>query len=447
MYNKIYFIGVGGSGMFPLACICNARGMQVSGYDALRSSNTETLFHMGIRVNYDHHENNIDNDTDLVVYSSAIKQNDEELAYARNKKIEAMTRSKFLGVITKDYNLIAIAGSHGKSTVSSMVTQILIDCKKDPTSIIGAYFNKLKGNSILGRSNIAVCEACEYMDSFLDLSPKVGVILNIDNDHLDYFENIAREKKSFFEFAKRCKILVVNKDDKNSLEVSKKLTDKKIIYFSLNDKANFHAKNIMFDQEANVSFDLMKNGEKITDIKLKVKGVHNVLDCLASICVSEIMGLDISEVKKSIEKFCGVNRRFQFIGKCNGISVFDDYAHHPTEVEATLKTAKSMNYKRVIVIFQPHTFSRTYILMNDFARSFSLADRVILTDILSVREENVYGVKPEDLSAKIPGSEFVGNLEEIPKYIRTIAHEGDMIITMGAGNIYKYSKLILDEFS
>lgn len=447
LYKKVYFVGIGGSGMFPLACICHSKGIKVSGYDKLESSNTDTLSSMGIKVNYDHNECNIDNDTDLVVYSGAIKHNNEELVYARNKNIETMTRSKFLGVITKDYNLIAVAGSHGKSTVSSMVTHILIDCKKDPTSIIGAYFNKIEGNGILGKSDIAVCEACEYMDSFLDLNPKIGVILNIDNDHLDYFENIEREKKSFFEFAKRCKILVINKDDKNSLEISKKLTDKKVIYFSLSDTADFHAKNIMFDEEANVFFDLMKNGEKVIDIKLKVKGIHNVLDCLAAICVSEIIGLDINDVKKSIEKFRGVNRRFQFVGKQGGISVFDDYAHHPTEIEATLKTAKSMNYKRVIVIFQPHTFSRTFILMNDFAKSLSIADKVILTDILPVREENVYGVKSEDLSAKIPNSEVVGRVEEVPKYIKKIAQKGDMIITMGAGNVYKCSKLILDEFS
>lgn len=447
MYKKVYFVGIGGSGMFPLACICHSKGWKVAGYDASRSNNTDTLSSMGIKINYSHEEGNIDDDTDCVVYSSAIKQDDRELVFARNKNIKTMVRSKFLGFLTKSYDLIAISGSHGKSTSSSMITQILIDCKKDPTAIIGAHFSKIGGNSILGSSKIAVCEACEYMDSFLDLNPKVGVILNIDNDHLDYFGNIENEKESFFKFAEKCEFLVVNKDDKNTLEISKQLGDKKIFYFSLSDKSDFHAQNVLFDKYANVSFDLMKNDNKIFNVKLKVKGKHNVLNCLASFCVSEIMGLDTNDVKKSVENFHGVDRRFQFIGERMGISIFDDFAHHPTEIEATLKTAKSMNYRRVIVVFQPHTYSRTFNLMNDFARALSIADKVVITDILPVREENIYGVRSEDLSSKIPGSIVIGKFEEVSKYLKKLAKEGDMIMTMGGGDIYKCSKMILDEFS
>lgn len=447
MCKKVYFVGIGGSGMFPLACVCHSKGWEVSGYDTSHSNNTDTLSSMGIKVNYSHHEDNIDDDTDCVVYSSAIKRDNEELIFARDKSIRTMVRSEFLGYITKDYDLIAVSGSHGKSTTSSMITQILIDCKKDPTAIIGAHFSKIGGNSILGSSKIAICEACEYMDSFLDLNPKLGVILNIDNDHLDYFGNIENEKESFFKFAKKCEFLVVNKDDKNTLEISKKLSDKKIFCFSLEDEANFYAKNISFDENANVSFDLMKNGDKVFNVGLKVKGKHNVLNCLASFCVSEVMGLNINDVKKSVENFYGADRRFQFIGKRMGLSIFDDFAHHPTEIEATLKTAKNMNYKRVIVVFQPHTYSRTFNLMDDFARSLSIADKVIITDILPVREENIYGVRSEDLSSKIPGSIVIGKFEEVSKYLKGVAKEGDMIMTMGGGDIYKCSKMILDEFS
>ena len=444
MYKKIHFVGVGGSGMFPLACICRKKNIEVSGSDSVKSKNTDILSSLGVKIFYSHSFDNVEDDVDLLVYSGAIKQNNEEILSAKEKNIEIMTRSKFLGFITKDYDLIAVSGSHGKSTVSSMITQILIDCKKDPTSIIGAHFNKIDGNSILGKSNIAVCEACEYLDSFLDLEPKVGVILNIDNDHLDYFKNLENEKKSFLKFANNCKNVVINKDNNNAVEISNKMSEKNIVYFGINNQADFCAKNLKVDENACFSFDLFRNRKFITKISLKVRGEHNVSNCLSSICVCDLLGLKIEDIKKSVENFYGVNRRFQFIGEINGISIFDDFAHHPTEIESTLKVAKNMKHKRIIVIFQPHTFSRTFNLIDDFAKVLSIPDKVVITDILPVREENIYGITSEDLSRKIKNSIVIREFNEISEYLKENTKNGDMIITMGGGDIYKCANIILD---
>ena len=445
-YKRIHFVGIGGSGMFPLASISLSKGIKVSGSDSTKSKNTETLSSKGFKIFYEHSSKNISDDIDLLVYSGAIKDDNEELVSARNKNIKTMKRSEFLGFITKDYNLIAISGSHGKTTTSSMITQVLIDCGLDPTSIIGAHFDKINGNSTLGKSNIAVCEACEYLDSFLDLDPYIGIILNVDNDHLDYFKTLENEKKSFLKFAQKCKFVIINRDNENAFEVSKNLDRDKVRYFSLkNSDSDFTASNISFDENMCASFDLVKNSKNITSVHLKVRGEHNILNSLASFCVCDLLNLDLNEAKKSVETFTGASRRFQFIGKFNGISVFDDFAHHPTEITSTLNTAKKMNYSRVIVVFQPHTFSRTYMLLDEFAKALSLCDKVIITDILPVREKNIYGVSSEDLSKKLPNSVVIKDFDEIAKYLKRIAKTGDMILTMGGGNIYNYIPLITEE--
>ena len=438
-YERIHFIGIGGSGMFPLASISLERGLKISGSDSTKSQNTENLSSKGAKIFYEQSSDNISDDVDLVVYSGAIKENNPEIVSAKNKNIKIMKRSEFLGYITDDYKLIAIAGSHGKTTTSSMITQILIDCNYDPTSIIGAYFDKIHGNGVLGHSDIAVCEACEYLDSFLDLNPYIGIILNVDNDHLDYFKTIENEKKSFLKFAEKCKFVVINKDDKNAFEISKSLDNQKVRYFSLNDnEANFSAKNISFDENMCASFDLLKNGNTIKKVNLKVNSRHNILNSLASFCACDILGVNINEIEKSLESFKGANRRFQFIGKFNGVSLFDDYAHHPTEIESTLNTAKKMKYSRVIAVFQPHTFSRTYILLNEFAKALSLCDKVIITDILPVRETNTYGISSEDLANKIPNAVVIKDFNKIAEYLKDITKDGDIVLTIGAGNIYSY---------
>ena len=444
-YKRIHFIGIGGSGMFPLASISLSKGAKISGSDSTQSKNTEILSSKGVKIFYEHSSKNISDDIDLVVYSGAIKNDNEELIYAKSKNIRIMKRSEFLGFITDNYKLIAVAGSHGKTTTSSMITQILIDCGCDPTSIIGAYFDKINGNSILGNSDIAVCEACEYLDSFLDLNPYIGIILNVDNDHLDYFKTIENEKNSFLEFAKKCKFVVVNRDNKNAFEISKKLDSEKVKYFSLNDhNATFSAKNISFDENMCASFDLVKNSETKLSIHLKVNGKHNILNAMASFCACDILNMDLVKISAALENFRGASRRFQFIGKFNGVSLFDDYAHHPTEIESVLNTAKKMKYSRVIVVFQPHTFSRTYTLLDEFARVLSICDKVIITDILPIRETNTYRISSEDLAKKIPNAIVMKDFDEISKYLKNIAKSGDIILTIGAGDIYKYVPKIVD---
>ena len=444
-YKRIHFIGIGGSGMFPLASISISKGCRVSGSDSTLSKNTETLSSNGAKIFYEHEPSNINDGIDLVVYSGAIKDDNPEIISAKEKNIKIMKRSEFLGHITDDHRLIAVAGSHGKTTTSSMITQILIDCNCDPTSIIGAYFEKIHGNSISGNSDIAVCEACEYLDSFLDLNPYIGIILNIDNDHLDYFKTIENEKKSFLKFAQKCKFIIINKDNKNAFEISKNLDRQKVRYISLNDiTTDFSTKNISFDENMCASFDLIKNKNLVTKIKLKVNSEHNILNSLASFCACDILNLDPDRITKSIQNFRGASRRFQFIGTFNGVSLFDDYAHHPTEIESTLNTAKKMKYSRVIVVFQPHTFSRTYILQDEFAKALSLCDKVIITDILPVRETNTYGISSEDLANKIPNAVVIKDFSKIAEYLKNVAKNGDMILTIGAGNIYKHIPVIVN---
>lgn len=440
--KTIHFVGIGGTGVSALASIAIDRGCKVQGSDASKSKYTDELEKKGCKIYFKHSGENISNNINLLVYSGAIKKNNPELIEASRKGIKCMSRSQFLGLITSDFeNLIAVSGSHGKTTTTSMLTSIMINAKKSPTAIIGAYFDEIKGNSISGNSDIAICESCEFLDSFLDLNPKIGVILNVDNDHLDYFKNIENEKESFLKFAQKCKVVVINRDNQNAYEISKKLKNQKIIYYGLNQESEFSASDISINS-GYPKFIVNKNGKNILELKLKVPGKHNILNSLASIAVCSLFDVDYNVLKESLENFSGAERRFRFLGKLKGISIFDDYAHHPSEIKAILESAKNMNFNKIWAIFQPHTFSRTYLLMDDFAKSLSLADNLIITDILPVREVNTYGVTSEDLSKKIPGSKVIKNFEDIADYLISNAKSGDMIITIGAGNIYKCAEMI-----
>ena len=444
--STVYFIGIGGSGMIALASLAIDKGISVIGSDISSSEKLDNLLSRGAKVYFEHSEKNInENKIDLVVYSGAIKKDNPEIIAAKNKKIKCISRSEYLGMFMSDFkNSVAVSGSHGKTTTTSMITNILIDSQKDPTSIIGAFFSKINGNSILGKSDIAVCEACEYLDSFLDLDPKIGVILNIDNDHLDYFKTLENEKKSFSEFASKCDKVIINCDDKNSLEVSKNLSD--VIKFGIDNDADFSASNIDIDKNGYPSFDLFFNKKRIFNIKLKIPGKHNIYNALASIAVCKQLEVSFENIKKSLEEFSGAERRFTFWGSFNNISIFDDFAHHPTEIEATLKSAKNMKFNKIWLVFQPHTFSRTYLLLDDLANSLSIADNVILTDILPVRETNIYGISSNDLAKKIKGSKVIKDFDEIADYLKQNVEPGDMILTMGGGNIYKCTDIIYKKY-
>lgn len=432
----IHFVGINGSGMLALACLSFDRGYKISGSDLVNSKNLEKLSRKGADIYIGHSASNITRVTEMVVYSGAIKKDNPEIIRASELGIPILSRSKFMGLVTKNFrNLIAVSGSHGKTTTTAMIASILIDSNRDPMVIIGAHFNKIGGNSRLGSSDIAVCEACEYLDSFLDLNPKIGVILNIDFEHIDYFKSIKNEQSSFLQFAKQSEIVVINRDDNNSYEISKMLQNKKIVYYGIENNAEFNAKNIIVCDDYCYKFDIFHNNQKVSNIKLRIPGEHNIFNALAAFAACYYIGIDYERISRFMQDFSGVKRRFEFLEEINGVKIFDDYAHHPAEIKATLNIVKKMNFNSIWVVFQPHTYSRTYYLFDEFVECLSMADHVIITDILPVREQNIYSIKSEDLAKKIKNSIVIKNFDEIAEFLKKNVKKGDVIMHMGAGDI------------
>lgn len=440
--QKIHFIGIGGSGMCPLAEILLSEGFQITGSDCNDSDTLERIKGYGIPVHMGHRKENI-GDSQLVVYTAAVKQDNPELVAAKEKGIITLERAEMLGVVTKRYNRsIAISGTHGKTTTTAMLSQVLIGGGFDPSAIIGGKLPFIGGNSYVGKSDIIVCEACEYVDSFLQLNPFISVILNIDADHLDYFHNLDNIKKSFNKFSKQTSnLLVINGDDENSLEATKDVDIKKITY-GMSDKNDYYASNITAEKGAKQSFDLMHNGQLLTKITLNVPGTHNVYNAMAAISVALYLGASPKLIAENLGKFTGVHRRFEVLGDPCGITVADDFAHHPTELTATLSSAMKMGFKKVWAVFQPHTYSRTAMLLDDFAKALSIPDKAVLSEILAVREENTYNIYSEDLAAKIDGCTYLKTFEEITDYICENAQDGDLVLTLGGGNVYMCANMI-----
>ncbi len=443
--KNIHMIGIGGSGIFPIAKILSDKGFYVSGSDSTESETTQRAENSGIKVFIGHNPENVDN-ADLVVFSAAIKENNPEIQRAREKGIPCLQRSTMLGIITDEYkNSVAVSGTHGKTSTTSMITHILLDSHKEPTAIIGGTLPRIRGNSCMGKSDIIVCEACEYVDSFLELHPRIAIILNVDADHLDYFKSIEGVKSSFSKFAEQTKdILIVNGDDGNACECAGDAKCKKI-YFGLSDKNDYHAKNIQFDEFQAASFDLFYDKQFIVHVDLNIPGKHNVYNAMAAIIVCLELGVRPGDISESIKTFKGAHRRFEILDTVGAVTIADDFAHHPSEIEATLTAAKSMNFKRVILVFQPHTFSRTFMFLDEFAKSLSLADRVILTDILPVREVNTYDIYSEDLGQRIENCICVGTFDNAASEVLNTAKPGDLVLTMGGGNIYKCANMIVSE--
>lgn len=441
--KHVHFIGIGGSGMCPLAEILRAEGFELSGSDVNESDTLDRIKGYGIKVSMEHKAENIEG-AELVVYTAAVKKDNPELLAAKEKGIPAVERSVMLGAVTRRYNRsIAISGTHGKTTTTAMLSQVLIGSGFDPSAIIGGKLPYIGGNSYVGQSDIIVCEACEYVDTFLQLTPAVSVILNIDADHLDYFKNLDNIKKSFNKFSKQTsRLLVVNGDDQNSREAVEDVALEKI-FFGFQAGNDYRAVNLRVSHGAVQQFDLLYKGEKLTEITLNVPGKHNVLNALAAASVAHFLGDSPAQIAENLQKFTGVHRRFEILGKPCGITVADDFAHHPTELTATLTAAMEMGFGRVWAVFQPHTYSRTAMLLDDFAKALSIADNVVLSEILAVREENTYGVYTKDLADKIPGSVWFNTFEEITGYISENAAPGDLVLTLGGGNVYMCANMIL----
>ncbi len=438
----IHFIGIGGSGMCPLAEILMSEGFEIQGSDMNEGETLDKIKGYGIPVFMGHKAENIDG-AELVVYSAAVKKDNPERAEAEKRGIPCIERSVMLGIVCRRYKRsIAISGTHGKTSTTGMLTQVLIGSGFDPSAIIGGKLPFIGGNSYVGHSDIIVCEACEYVDTFLELTPFISVILNIDADHLDYFKNLDNIKKSFNKFAKQTTgALILNGDDKNTMDAVEDVKAVKITY-GFKDTNDYYADNISADKGVHETFDLMRRGEKLCTIKLMVPGKHNIYNALATAATAHYLGATAKEISENLEKFGGVHRRFEILGTPGDITVADDFAHHPTELTATLNAAMEMGFKKVWAVFQPHTFSRTAMLLDDFAEALKIPDVAIISEILPVRETNTYNIYSTDLGAKVPNSKCIDTFEDITEYVCENAEAGDLILTMGGGNVYMCANMI-----
>jgi UDP-N-acetylmuramate--alanine ligase len=447
-------IGIGGTSMSGIASILKNWGFYVTGSDANDSELVQKLKQNNIPVTIGHDLDSLRH-SNLVIYSAAISYDDIELQEARRLNIETMERSTFLGLITKAYNnTICVAGTHGKTTTTSMISVCFLEAKKDPTIQVGAILKEIDGNYRVGNTDNFILESCEYVESFLRFHPQTAVILNIDNDHLDYFGDLDHIKNSFAKFVgllPKDGLLVLNMDDANSSDLYK-ATDARTVTFGLNnDKCNFVARNITFDNNGFPTFDVYRNNAFYKSIKLSVPGVHNVYNALACIAVCYEYGIDKETIKNALLKYTGAHRRFEFVGTSNGANVFDDYAHHPTEIKAVYNAMKNKKYNRSWVVFQPHTYSRTKSLLNDFAQSLSGFDNVIITDIYAAREQNHYDISSQDLVNQINQNRigkqamYMSDFDEIAKYIRDRVMPNDIVLTIGAGTVTNIGYMIVGQ--
>lgn len=451
-YRKIHMIGIGGVSMSGIAEILNHWGFSVTGSDASQSEYTNDLIAHGIPVKIGHDLENVSR-ADLVVYTAAINQEDPELVQARKLYIPTIERADFLGILTKVFNdTICISGTHGKTTTTSMISSCFLEGKLDPTIQVGAFLKQINGNYRLGNSEYFIIEACEYVESFLKFYPKTEVILNIDNDHLDYFKDLEHIILAFQKYAKLLPangLLVINSDDPNCVKLSK-CTEAKTVTFGINNqKANFVARNINFNKNGFPTFDVYYNDTFYKTISLSVTGMHNVLNALACIGVCHMYGLNKEQIKNGLLKFTGAHRRFEYVGDFgNHVSVYDDYGHHPTEIRATASAMKNKSYNKSWVIFQPHTYSRTKNLLSDFAKALTLFDNIIVTDIYAAREVNTYNISSKDLVDEIQKlgrkAYYIQNFDEIVSFVKSHALNNDLVLTLGAGTITNISGMLVE---
>ena len=423
-----HLIGIGGVSMAPLAEVLQSIGVKVSGSDISESESVLRLRSLGIEIAIGHDAENIKS-ADLIVRTAA----------AREAGIPVFERAEAWGYIMRSYkNAICISGTHGKTTTTSMVTHIFMDAQCDPTVMIGGTLPLLKAGHRVGGGDTIIMESCEYYNSFLSFSPTVAVILNVDADHLDFFKDLEDVKSSFKKFAElvpESGFVVANGDDANTLSTISGL-DRNIVTFGISENCDVKAENIITTDHG-TNFDLIYKGEKVTTVSLSVPGIHNVKNALAAAASALILGVDAKHISESLSEFHGAGRRFEFKGTYNGADIYDDYAHHPSELHALLDAALSLPYNRVILCFQPHTYTRTKALFNEFITELGRPHITYLSEIYAAREQNTIVISSSDLAEKIPGSKYLSTFEELESDLREIAQEGDLILTVGAGNIYR----------
>ena len=450
--NKtIHMIGIGGISMSGIAEILLSFNCKITGYDLTESDITKHLIEKGIEVNYMPNIENV-RKADIVVYTAAIPEDHEELIFAKQNHKELYERSTFLGLLMKEYkNVLCISGTHGKSTTTGMVSSIFMEANMNPTIMIGAMLPIIGGNNHVGSKEFFIAESCEYVDSFLDFFPTSEIILNVDDDHLDYFGNINNIINSFKRFTTLLPengILVYNNDDDNT-KMAARDKEKKISY-GINNISSYMAKNISYDKYGHGIYDLYINNELITEIHLSVSGIHNIYNSLAAIALSNQYISDIDIIKKALNNYTGVGRRFEYNGDYNGAMVYDDYAHHPSEIKTTVDSVNKTEHKESWAVFQSHTYSRTKEHLEEFAEILSKFDHVIIATIYPAREENIYNVKEEDLVNLIKenGNQnaiYIDDFEKIANYLKEHVKANDLVITIGAGNANKIGKMLTNK--
>ncbi|MDR2132251.1 MAG: UDP-N-acetylmuramate--L-alanine ligase [Clostridiales Family XIII bacterium] len=451
--KHVHCVGIGGIGLSAIAEILLARGFAVSGSDMKESEITDRLIGRGAAIYLGHRGKNISG-ADLIVYSAAVSPENPELALADKLGVETVTRAQALGALMADYeNSVAIAGTHGKTTTTSMISLILKESGRDPTILVGGNLSEIGGNVEVGGGDCFVTEACEYMDSFLSLAPKYAVILNIDSDHLDYFMDIEHIARSFERFAGLTPPdgAVVAYDANPFVNGILKNLNRRAITFGFYERCSYVAADIAFNQAGMPGFTVLHEGKTLCDVQLAIPGEHNIANALAAFACCHDMGVDAKEIKRTVEKFEGTQRRFDPLGETeNGVRVVDDYAHHPAEIAATLKAAKNIPHGELWCLFQPHTYTRTIALFNEFVGAFAGADRVLMAEIYAAREKNIHRISSKAIVDGIKAlhpekdARYFAGFDEMAAFVRENAKPGDLVITMGAGDIYKVGEMILD---
>ena len=438
--KRVHLVGIGGVSMRPLGLVLKGMGLTVTGSDMNSSVSTDELIAKGIHVAIGHEAANVDG-ADCVIRTAAAHNDNPEIAAARSKGIPTFERAQAWGVIMQAYkNAVCISGTHGKTTTTSMVTHILMEAEMDPTVMIGGYLPLLRAGHRVGNGDTIVLESCEYCDSFLNFFPTLAVILNIEADHLDYFKDLADVEKSFRQFAQLSTGgIVANGDDPHVVQT---LEGVDYVSFGLKPGNRVTAANVCPDWR---HLDVMCDGEFYCHLDLKVLGRHNALNALAAAGTAWMLGVPGEAVSRGLATFSGAERRMQFKGHYNGADVYDDYAHHPDELAATIEAVRTMDYKRLIVAFQPHTYTRTKALFSDFVRELKKPDVVVLAEIYAARERNTIGISSADLADQISGAIYCETLPQVTQCLAELATEGDVILTVGAGDIFRAGEALLDK--
>ena len=446
----IHFIGIGGISMSGLAEILLQENFTVSGSDMKESPLTDTLKARGAHIYIGQRASNIEDSVQLVVYTAAIHPDNPEYAQAVRRNLPMLTRAQLLGQLMHNYKVpIAIAGTHGKTTTTSMVSHILLEGNCDPTISVGGILPAIGGNIRVGHSQTFVTEACEYTNSFLSFFPKISIILNMDADHLDFFKDLDDIRHSFRLFAEKLPAdgtLIINCDTPEYETVTRDLPCQ-VITYGLENDGDFTAQVITYDEKGFATFTCLRNGSSLGEFHLQVPGIHNVSNALASIALGVLLGLDTDVIRRGLASFTGTDRRFQYKGEIGGVTIIDDYAHHPTEIEATLHAAANYPHKKMWCVFQPHTYTRTKALLSEFAQALTLADHVILADIYAARETDNLGISSRDIQKLLQEAgtpcEYFPTFDEIETYLLENCTAGDLVLTMGAGDVVQIGEELL----